>query len=379
MLKRLHPSPAAAALAALLAACGGGDAEPAARDAAAAPEPAAEAAAPTAEAPATDAGPVVDLPPNELGRIMVLEYHRLGQNEGEWIRSPENFQRDLQTLYEKGYRPITMRQVVEGNIDVPAGTTPVVFTFDDSSLGQFYYRPDGTIDPATMVGMWDAFQKANPSWKHGGVWCVLPGADHPSNFFGEKKSRDVPREQREADIRRKMEYLVKSGHEICNHTLYHARLDKGDAAQVQEWIGVGEDSLKAYLPADYDIVTLALPLGMWPKNKPLAWKGTYRDGKTYEYKAILEVSGGPSVSPYDVKFDPHSIDRFIVAPRALERQLEAWEKDPTSRYVSDGLPDVISVPQSAAGQVDRSKWSGKEVRTVQGAATAAPAEPAAGT
>jgi hypothetical protein len=311
-------------------------------------------------------GPVTDLPPNELGEILVLEYHRLGDNEGEWVRSQANFWRDLETLYQKGYRPVTMRDVVEGNIDVPAGTTPVVFTIDDSSRGQFYLRDDGSIDPNTMVGMWDRFQRENPGWTGGAVWCVLPAADHPSNFFGERPTREVPREERESRIRRKMEYLVENDHEICNHTFYHERLDRArDDAQAQFFIGAGQDSIKAYLPDDYEIVTFALPLGMWPRNRELAWRGTYRDGRTYQHKAILEVTGGPNVSPFDTRFDPRSVNRFIVAPRALERQLEAYERNPGRRYVSDGNPGTIAVPRSLADRVDRQRWSDKQIRVIE--------------
>ncbi len=360
----------------LLSACGGepaGEGDLSAAPAVAVDSPAAAVAVPAPAALAEPAGPTTDLPPNELGEILVLEYHRLGEPEGEFVREAENFQKDLQSLYEKGYRPITMRQVLEGNIDVPRGTTPVVFTIDDSSRGQFYLRDDGSIDPGTMVGMWNAFREANPAWKHGATWCVLPAADHPSNFFGEKASRDVPREQREAAIHEKVGYLIQHGHEICNHTLYHARLDKGTDAQVQEWIGRGEDSIRVYLPDDYQFATLALPLGMWPKTRSLAWKGTWpgREGQdrpvAYEYGAILEVSGDANESPYDVKFDPHSVDRFIVGPGRLERQLEAYERDPSRRFVSDGDADVISVPQGKEGSVDTGRWSGKRVQTVGGA------------
>ena len=44
-----------------------------------------------------------------------------------------------------------------------AGTTPVVFTIDDSSKGQFYYLPSGEIDPNTMVGSWAAVMTSAPS------------------------------------------------------------------------------------------------------------------------------------------------------------------------------------------------------------------------
>jgi hypothetical protein len=364
----------AAALVALLAACGNGaggaDATASAveADTAAAAEQTAGAEA----GPQVPTGPTTDLPPNELGMILVLEYHRLGQNEGEWIRSPENFRRDLQRLYERGYRPVLMRDVAEGRIDIPRGTSPVVFTIDDSSLGQFYLREDGSIDPNTMVGMWDAFQRENPAWHYGGVWCILPAADHPSNFFGERPSREVPREQRERVIRQKMDYLVENRHEICNHTLYHARLDRArDDRQVQDWIGIGQDSIKAYLPDDYELVTFALPLGMWPRNRELAWRGTYRDGKTYQHTTILEVTGGPNVSPFHRDYNPRSVNRFIVAPNALERQLDRWEQNPANRYVSDGDPNTVTYPARMAPHLNRQALGGRTPREIPDAQPAA--------
>jgi peptidoglycan/xylan/chitin deacetylase (PgdA/CDA1 family) len=373
---------AAAALVALLAACGGGD-EPATQgstagdsagvtvtgDSAAAGGPQA-ASTPRSNLPA---GPTTQLPPNELGRIMVLEYHRTGSPEGEFVRTLENFRKDLKALHDAGYRPVTMRQVLEGNIDIPQGTTPVVFTMDDATRGQFYLRPDGSVDPNTMMGSWMSFKEQNPSWGPGGmVWCILPAAAHPSNFFGETADRETPREQREANIRKKMEIIVRDGHEVCNHTLYHARLDRASGVQqAMDWIGIGEDSIKAYLPADYDIVTFALPLGMWPAQKSAAWEGTYRNGKRYENKVVLEVSGGPSVTPWDTRWDPHSVDRFIVAPGALEAQLRRWEQDPTNRYISDGDPQTISYPASQAQYLNRSALGGRTPREVAAAAPAA--------
>jgi hypothetical protein len=402
-MERTRKAAAAALLAllALLAACGGesggGDEKAAGGDTTAAAAAEGDTTAAGAQAqggePASNlpAGPTTNLPPNELGRIMVLEYHRTGSPEGEFVRTLENFRKDLKALHDAGYRPVTMRQVLEGNIDIPRGTTPVVFTMDDATRGQFYYRPDGSIDPNTMMGSWVSFKEQNPSWGPGGmVWCILPAAEHPSNFFGETKDRDTPREQREANIRKKMEFIVQNGHEVCNHTLYHARLDRAsNTQQAMDWIGIGEDSIKAYLPADYDIVTFALPLGMWPREKSAAWQGTYRDGKRYENKVVLEVSGGPSVTPWDTRWDPHSVDRFIVAPGALERQLAHWQTNPAQRYVSDGDPRTISYPASMAQYLNRNALGGRTAREVPGAPAAAapaaggaqpaPAAPAGGT
>src|SRR5437879_4590446 len=79
------------------------------------------------------------LPPNELGRVMILEYHKIDYPEARWTRTPENFRHDLETLYARGYRLISLGDLIDGRIAVPAGTTPVVLTFDDSSPGQFRY------------------------------------------------------------------------------------------------------------------------------------------------------------------------------------------------------------------------------------------------
>ncbi|HEX8246187.1 MAG TPA: polysaccharide deacetylase family protein [Longimicrobium sp.] len=382
-MTRLTRQAAAAAAALLLAACGGdkgGEKQgtgAAVRDTGRADTAAGQAqgagGGQTAAAPGQDNGPKANTGPNELGRIMVLEYHRIGPKEGEWYRSEAHFRNDLQMLYQRGYRPVTMREVAEGNINLPAGTSPVVFVFDDSSQGQFYYLPDGSIDPHTMVGMWEAFRRQNPAWRGGGTWCVLPGATYPSNFWGEKKSGEVPREQREATIKKKVDFLLQNGHEICNHTMWHAQLSKYPDAFVQDQIGSGQDSIMHYLPPNYRMTTFALPLGMWPKTRSLAWHGTYRNGKTYDYQVVLEVSGGPNVSPFDRAWDPHSVDRFIAAPNAIERQLAHWDQHPEERYVSDGNPNVVSYPQREAGKVGNLR--GKRGQVVADAAP--PAAPGA--
>jgi hypothetical protein len=70
-----------------------------------------------------DVGPRSDLPPNELGRIPVLEYHLIGGQEGRWTRTPENLRADLELLYSRGYRPVTLVDGAGRNINLPRGTS----------------------------------------------------------------------------------------------------------------------------------------------------------------------------------------------------------------------------------------------------------------
>ena len=88
--------------------------------------------------------------PNEMGMVMVLEYHRIEDEESDYTRSVENFKKDLETLYQKGYRLVKFHDLMRGKIEVPAGTTPIVFSFDDSTEGQFRYLKEGgktAVDP----------------------------------------------------------------------------------------------------------------------------------------------------------------------------------------------------------------------------------------
>ena len=60
---------------------------------------------------------------NEVGQIMILEWHVIGEKEGRWARTYENFRKDLETLYERGYRLISLRDVLNNNISTEAGFT----------------------------------------------------------------------------------------------------------------------------------------------------------------------------------------------------------------------------------------------------------------
>src|SRR5438105_2369944 len=71
-------------------------------------------------------------PPNHLGRIPVAEYHVIGDTESTYQRKRQTFRKDLEMLYSRGYRPITISQMLDKDFSlVPAGMSPVVFVFDD--------------------------------------------------------------------------------------------------------------------------------------------------------------------------------------------------------------------------------------------------------
>jgi peptidoglycan/xylan/chitin deacetylase (PgdA/CDA1 family) len=292
------------------------------------------------------------LAPNELGRFMILEYHKIDYPEERWTRTPENFRRDLETLYAKGYRLVNLGDVLDRRIALPAGTTPVVLTFDDSSPGQFrYLEKDGTleIDPKCGVGILEAFIKERPDFGRGGTFYVLPGASKPNRLFNQPALEG-----------KKLQFLAKNGYEIGNHTLWHANLAKYPEATVRAQVAEAQVWIQRHVP-DYKTRSLALPHGVYPSDINWVLRGSAK-GTSYSHDAVLMVAGGAAPSPYSRSFDPVRLPRIQAVERDLAYWLTYFDKNPQDRFVSDGDPNSVTVPTA---QRDRLRDEFKTKRVVE--------------
>jgi hypothetical protein len=278
---------------------------------------------------------VADLPAaNELGRVMILEYHKIDYPEERWTRTPENFRRDLETLYARGYRLQSLNGLIEGRITVPAGTTPVVLTFDDSSAGQFrYVDRNGTleIDPKSGVGVLEAFIREKPDFGRAATFFVLPGAKPPNNLFNQPEHEG-----------RKLRWLVEQGYELGNHTLWHANLGKYDEATVRQQLAEAQVWVQRHVP-EYRFRSLALPHGVYPKEIGWALSGSAK-GTSYRHEAILMVAGGAAPSPFAKTFDPIHLPRIQAVEGDLRHWLNHFDRTPADRFISDGKADTVTVP-----------------------------------
>ena len=280
------------------------------------------------------------LPPNELGRVMILEYHKIDRPENRWTRTPENFRRDLQRLWERGYRLIKLGDFLDGKIALPGGTTPVILTFDDSSPGQFRYverQGEWVIDPDCAVGIIEAFARAHPEFGRAATFYVLPGADPPNRLFNQP-----------ALATRKLAYLAANGYEIGNHTLWHANLSRYPEPVVRSQIATAQEWIQQHVPG-YRPRTLALPMGAYPRETSWAQAGGV-NGTSYHHDAILMVAGGAAPSPFAKTFDPYHLPRIQAVEREIDGWLTYFDRRPEERYVSDGEPGIVTVPAGSAGK-----------------------------
>ncbi|MGH9889187.1 MAG: polysaccharide deacetylase family protein, partial [bacterium] len=178
------------------------------------------------------------LPKNATGKIPVLEYHVIGGDKNSlYTRTAASFRADLEDVYKRGYRPITIAQMLDKDFsDVPDGMSPVVFVFDDASPEQFRYLEQNgqtVIDPTSGVGIWLDFAKTHPGWKNRATFCMLNGGASGHNFFGDgTKFQGQKKEWRH----QKVKWLADQGFELCDHTLWHMKLSQYPDAAVQEQI-----------------------------------------------------------------------------------------------------------------------------------------------
>jgi hypothetical protein len=296
--------------------------------------------------PAASAGPAVDpaeVGADELGLVPVLMYHQLREDGGgDYDLTPEEYTAELEWLFDNGYRPITTTQLVRGEIDVPAGTSPVVLTYDDSTRSQAGFTEDGGFDPDTALGILvEVASRYDDVEPRASVYTIT------SSLFGGT-----------ADGERVMAELHDLGMELGNHTHNHPSLASLDAAGVQDELATNVARTRELVP-DAEVVTLSLPLGIFPEDRSLAVSGSSAAG-SYEHEGVLLVGSNPAPSPFSGDFDAYAIPRIRSSPAwdggepdyGSAFWLEQLERGQNyRRFVSDGDPSTISFPADRAEQL----------------------------
>jgi peptidoglycan/xylan/chitin deacetylase (PgdA/CDA1 family) len=179
---------------------------------------------------------------NELGRIPVLMFHLIGH--GKSYLAPDALRFDIALLRSHGFYPTTVREMVEGTMEIPAGKSPVVLTFDDSSPGQFRVLPNGTLDPDCAVGILQA-EVTRGSWAPKATFFPLLAVNPANVLFGQPEL-----------AQRKLQDLVKWGYEVGSHGMTHMDFSKATSAQVKRELCESQTRLEALIGGGYKVFTL---------------------------------------------------------------------------------------------------------------------------
>ncbi|GAA2240563.1 MULTISPECIES: polysaccharide deacetylase family protein [Kitasatospora] len=308
--------------------------------------------APAPAASATLAGSSPSAPPrpesvqaDELGQVPVLMYHQLSDHPASvYDRTPADFRTELERLARENYVAITAAEFTSGRIDIPAGTHPVVLTFDDSTNSQVRLDEKGDPAPDSALGILLDVAKAHPAFRARATFFVNGSA---FSTTGTAKA---------------LGWLTRHNFEVGNHTLHHSNLATLDAAAVQEAIASEQAEITAVVPGAA-VQSLALPYGAMPKPGSLAVAGG-AGNVSYQHHGVYLVGSNPSRSPFDASFDPAAIPRIrseaATGPEAAfgsTTWLDRLAANPADRYTSAGDPDHVTFPRAKAAKLAKSLQS----------------------
>jgi hypothetical protein len=298
---------------------------------------------------------------NEAGEIPALAYHRVGGDLSfapDFTISARQLRRELEYLRGRNYYPVNFRDLVRGRLDIPAGKTPVILTFDDSSDSQFtFVRHSGRLvpDPGGAAGVLLDFHARHPDWPLRGTFFALPGANAPTNLFGQPRLA-APRASLPARPR------LRAG---PPHAL-HANLATVSETEVVRQLALNVAAL-AHFTWRRDFTTLAVPYGVYPENEALLRAGRSGvESDRIEGVAEFEYTGVRAHPPWTRGFDPIHIPRIPTGedPGESRAALRDLELHPRARYISDGDPRTVTVPRGRAGKIDQAvvRRAGSRVR-----------------
>ncbi len=276
---------------------------------------------------------------NEMGQVLVVMYHLIDSEETEWTRTPENFRNDIALLKAEGFYPVNVRDLASGNIDIPAGKSPVVITFDDSSPGQYRILDDGSVDPDSAVGILQEAAKASDWASRASFYCLLDVVPKEREVFGQ------PDRQQE-----KLRNLVNWGYEVGSHTVSHLNLSEAGVDEATKQLAESQATLEELIGGEYAVTSISIPFGEYPADESILASGEY-DGITYSYTSGLALGSKPSASPFSTDFDPMHITRIRGSASYLTDAIQNFKDNPELRYVSDGDPTTVSAPAELAADL----------------------------
>ncbi|THA24962.1 xylanase [Streptomyces sp. RKND-216] len=270
---------------------------------------------------------------DELGAVPVLMYHQIVDDpQSIYDRTPEDFEAELERLAREDYVPVTARELTGGRIDIPAGTHPVVLTFDDSTVSQLALDAAGKPERDTAVAVLRDVAEKHPDFRPVATFFVN------GDPFAEPGGQ------------RTLGWLHDHGFEIGNHTLRHTTLGTVSGSEVQRAVARNQKAITDALPDDVTVDSLALPNGSMPSAAGLAVEGS-SGGTDYRHAGVYLVGANPAPSPFSSDFDPAAIPRIRSqgpdgpdAKFASAAWLDKLADGTVARYTSDGDPDRVSFP-----------------------------------
>lgn len=284
--------------------------------------------------------------------IPVLNYHRFlpdGYDQSTGMkRRLEDFDTDLQRLYDAGYTLISLDDLLSGNIDVPAGRRPLVLTIDDAWFAdQLWLDESGEPSLSCGIGRLYQFYRNHPDFG----FEVAMFANYGDKFYGNIYYHGwwYVGDGWQDDLAAAIVWGIEHGVMPYNHLYIHPRLDLTEYADIWPQAEANDQALRDLLAlaGRPDLVKqvnnyIALPYGKWPINQgAIDHLLDYRDPEGRPVKAVFE-SGYEympkfSPAPWSADFNPYHIPRMAGMEISIDTLVQMASQFPVASHSAKDL------------------------------------------
>lgn len=281
--------------------------------------------------------------------IPVLNYHRFTPNLADqtsgMVKYIGDLQEDLERFYEAGYSLISIDDLMDGNIDVPAGRRPLILTIDDAYFAnQFVLDEDGLPSELSAIGTIFKFSQENPDFGFDVAMFANFGDKYYGNQFRENWWYLADGWQE--DLAKTIVWGIDHGVMPYNHLYRHPHLEWLADKDIQAQQSLNDEALRGYLalagrPELSLLINnyIALPYGNWPvteAGKELLMGYVDPEGKPVRaiFEAGYEYQPAFAGAPFSDSFDPMHIPRMAAITKIIDLVIQEAENFPIAQQCS---------------------------------------------
>jgi hypothetical protein len=299
-------------------------------------------------------------------QVPVILYHRflpVGAKESSKTKMRlEDFQDQIQALYDAGYSLVPMEKWLAGDISLPVGRRPLILTMDDLFFAdQIYIEADGSPSIRSGLGLLWRFSQQHPDFGFSATLFFNLG----DKYYGNKKTATwfLVSDGWQDALATAIVWCIEHNAMPYNHTYMHSSLDELDALGITDELRRNDLELRKFLKRAHreDLIPrldnyIALPFGVWPATKGLTnYMFDYKDPEDKPVSAVFEAGYFYEERYLPAPFAP-GFDRFHI-PRITTNTRRSIEflTNQRSRFPRTEHCNLGSIPQSMSNDPDMIK------------------------
>ncbi len=305
----------------------------------------------------------------EEARVPIINYHQFAPNTSKQstdhkIRM-EDFINGMDALNQAGFVPIALEDWLKGDLYVPEGKKPVVFTMDDLFYNN-QIRLDENGVPLADTGLAAAWKYGQQHPEFGFEWALFSNLGDKWYAAGDAEGKWKD------ELAASIIWCLEHDARVYNHTYRHIRLDRSDAQGVSWELQQNDLFLRELLASKgrEDLIPqlgnmFAIPFGYWPEGGAYNAMVNYISPEGDPMLGLFDIdwliNGAKFMAPpYSAEFDPMRIPRIAMPPEAIAYIVEHKDEFPAMVSCQIGPLDAeqVSNQEYIAGAIQASITSG---------------------